>query len=277
MTKVFQFFIRNSRDSSRPQLSRPLQRLVVTYMDLESVVRLDTSIGGFGPETNLMKKEYFSILEGLRSPAFDNYKYSSLKGLSWAMRRKIDLRDFIVSREKDERFGSILHWSCRVDHIDVVKLVVTRSRMNCNAQKANGATAVYVAADSGNLTCLKILVEEGACDAGLPDDAGISPLHKAVANGHLHVTEYLLSVAGVHVDPRDFSGSTPLHHAARKRDDAMVKLLLQHGANSTIVNMRAHSALDIAREKGVTTDLLALMESQLVAQTADVDGDGIEQ
>lgn len=269
LMKEFQYFIRGHQDRCKPQLSQPLQRCVLSFMDVQSVVRLDTAIGGSGPETNMMKKEYFNTLAGMRSSAFDCFRYTSLKGLSWVMRRKIDLRDFSVVREKDDRFGTLLHWSCRVDHVDIVKLLVTRSRMSCNAQKANGATPVYVAADSGNLNCIKILIEEGACDAGLPDDARITPLHRAVSNGHLDVAEYLLKTAGVDVDPKDFSGSTPLHHAVRKSNNAMVNLLLQHGANSTIVNVRALSVLDIARDKGIAQDMLALMESQVVAHASD--------
>ena len=234
-----------------------------SFLHVQDVVRLDTAIGGWS-ESNSMKAEFFDTLNGLRSPAFDNYAYDSLKGLLWGVRRKIDLRDFVINRQKDYRFGNVLYWASRVDRVDVVKLLVTRSRMDINAPRSNGSTPASVAADSGNLLCLQILVEDGQCDCLQADDVGMIPLHRAVNSGHEDVVTYLLNEGGANVDSKDIFGNTPMHFAANRKNEGMLRLLLRHGGSPNIVNMKGLSVIDMALERQLSHELVAYMQAHLV-------------
>ena len=54
-------------------------------------------------------------------------------------------------------------------------------------------------------------------------------------NGHSEIVAYLLNV-GVNPDARDSSDNTPLHYAAAYGWFYCVKLLLEAGANPSVIN-----------------------------------------
>ncbi|MCI03862.1 E3 ubiquitin-protein ligase XBAT35-like, partial [Trifolium medium] len=55
---------------------------------------------------------------------------------------------------------------------------------------------------------------------------------------------------------------TPLHHAAKRGLESIVKLLLLHGANPLILNDDCQTALEVARAKG-TTNVVRAIESHI--------------
>jgi ankyrin repeat protein len=64
---------------------------------------------------------------------------------------------------------------------------------------------------------------------------GDTCLHIAAVRNDLRAAELLLK-AGVDVNSQGDMGYTPLHHAVRKKQTAMVELLMSHGASMEIRN-----------------------------------------
>lgn len=101
--------------------------------------------------------------------------------------------------------------------------------------------------------------------------AGWTPLHEASNHGWLKVAGALLR-AGAHVNAKGWDDDTPLHDAAvnghfkvsfakatcRRRDEdhaittnsvlQLVRLLMKHGADAHLRNVRGKTPLDVARQ-----------------------------
>ena len=110
---------------------------------------------------------------------------------------------------------------------------------------SNGWTALTIAAAKGHLGLLQWLVELGA-DAQARDVYRYTPLMRAVENNHESVVAMLLSLPDTDVNAQDESDNTSLHHAVSAGNAAMVQLLLQHGASTTLRNRRGMSAVMLA-------------------------------
>jgi ankyrin repeat protein len=102
------------------------------------------------------------------------------------------------------------------------------------------------AAVRGDVSILKGLVAIGA-DPNSPE-AGSLPLCAAVWHGRAEAAESLITL-GADVSGVDSSGFTPLIVAVSRGDDALVRLLLRHGAD---VDHRGScgTAADVARANG---------------------------
>jgi len=67
------------------------------------------------------------------------------------------------------------------------------------------------------------------------DDNGNSLLHVACQNNHRRVVKLLLKL-GVHMDSQNKGGNTPLHYCYAYQFVQLADILLQSGADATIVN-----------------------------------------
>jgi ankyrin repeat protein len=134
------------------------------------------------------------------------------------------------------------------------------------------------AAAKGNLTAVKALVDKGQ-DLGACDDEGMTALHLASREGHEAVAKFLLA-AGADVNAKAFvslnpaatsggtgptatlirgveeqrirekSGFTPLHCAVAYGHEAVVRLLIQNGADVNALAKRSGSPLHQAVRRG---------------------------
>lgn len=102
------------------------------------------------------------------------------------------------------------------------------------------------AAVRGDVSILKGLTAVGADPNSL--EAGSLPLYAAVWHGRAEAAECLITL-GAEVNGADSSGFTALIAAASRGDDAMVRLLLRHGAD---VDHRGScgTAAEVARANG---------------------------
>ena len=73
------------------------------------------------------------------------------------------------------------------------------------------------------------LLEKGAKLEAKSDDNGQTPLLHAIEKGHQAVVKLLLE-NGAELESKDKNGGTPLSWAAESGHEAVVKLLLEQGA-----------------------------------------------
>nr|XP_043628365.1 putative E3 ubiquitin-protein ligase XBAT35 isoform X2 [Erigeron canadensis] len=118
---------------------------------------------------------------------------------------------------------------------------------------------LYQQVSYGNTEGIKKLHSEGA---GLEwmDKEGKTPLILASMNPQLYDVAKTLLELGANANayrPGRHAGA-PLHHAAKRGLEPMVKLLLSHGANALVMNDDCQTALDVARVKGYSNVVRAI-------------------
>ncbi|KAL4567510.1 hypothetical protein LXL04_023095 [Taraxacum kok-saghyz] len=118
---------------------------------------------------------------------------------------------------------------------------------------------LYQQVTYGNSEGIKSLRNEGA---GLEwmDKEGKTPLILASMSPQLYDVAKTLIELGANVNayrPGRHAG-TPLHHAAKRGLEQMVKLLLSHDANALVMNDDCQTALDVARLKGYSNVVRAI-------------------
>ena len=110
-----------------------------------------------------------------------------------------------------------------------------------NVQSSAGETPLMLAAINNYAEVAKVLIERGA-DV---NREGWTPLHYAATRGHRSMMRLLLE-NDAYIDAEAPNGNTPLMMATRYAQPLAVKLLLEEGADPTLVNHAHESALDMA-------------------------------
>jgi ankyrin repeat protein len=114
--------------------------------------------------------------------------------------------------------------------------------------------------------------EEGGPDPSLPDRSGIPPIpwygpavapihaasgvgyglgfagntHRHVPDGWLPAVKFLVEELGADVNARDHNGYTPLHHAASRGDNELIKYLVSKGADVKALSRTGQTTVDMA-------------------------------
>jgi ankyrin repeat protein len=102
-------------------------------------------------------------------------------------------------------------------------------------------TPLMLAAINNQLELAQVLIERGA-DI---NRKGWTPLHYAATRGHREMMRLLLD-HDAYIDSESDNGTTPLMMAAYYASPLAVKLLLEAGADPTLINQGNASALDLA-------------------------------
>lgn len=110
-----------------------------------------------------------------------------------------------------------------------------------------GRTPLHYAAADGLADEVTRLLSTGA-DANAQDDDGWTPLHFAAQANSAEITRALLS-AGAKTELKDSYGNTPLFRAvfASQGDGAVIRLLLNAGANPNAANLSDVTPLSLAK------------------------------
>jgi ankyrin repeat protein len=139
-----------------------------------------------------------------------------------------------------------------------------KQRVDINAARADGATALLWAAHWDNAEMADLLLKAGA-KVNAADDHGVTPLAAAAENASLSMAERLLQ-AGANPNAAQISGLTPLMIAAHTANVEVAKTLLQHGAD---VNAAATETRNTALMWAVA-DRNQAMARLLIEAQADV-------
>jgi ankyrin repeat protein len=70
--------------------------------------------------------------------------------------------------------------------------------------------------------------------------------HRHVPNGWIPAVRFLIEEHGADVNARDLNGYTPLHHAAARGDNDLIRYLVSKGADVMLVSRRGQTTVDMA-------------------------------
>lgn len=149
-----------------------------------------------------------------------------------------------------------LHNAVRGAQIEAVRALIEK-KVDVNQREDDGileATPLLIAAQSGKIEILKLLLKAGA-DFNMKDAYGDTPIHLAISEGHVEIVKLLID-AGIDINLKDYDGSTPLHSAANKDKKDIIKLLLNAGADVNIKDYYGQTPLHVAKDNDEVVKIL---------------------
>jgi len=167
-------------------------------------------------------------------------------------------------REQLQRFGSIrnreqesmLHVICKgsstraypstASRADIIDLLLTACPMDTfdiEARDLRGQTALHLAAQSGDMGLVQVLLEYGADPNAQEETTGWTPLHFAVAKAHYSLILQLLHHDATNVNQVDKFDWPPLLEACSRLDSRSTALLVNGGANLRFRNQHQFDVL----------------------------------
>ena len=121
-----------------------------------------------------------------------------------------------VSNERDDYGATPIHYAARSGQLGCLKWLVQHSGISPNAVAKNGATATHDAAAMGQLECLKYLTESTRCSVLDVTSEGATVLHIACRFGQASVTKWLLENTSASPSDKGANNVTPVHISAAK-------------------------------------------------------------
>lgn len=143
--------------------------------------------------------------------------------------------------------------------------LASNPKVNVEAANQQGETALMLLAVLGETDRAKKLLDRGAQVNRL----GWTPLHYAASRARLDMAELLISRKAI-INAPSPDGTTPLMMAALSKNDAMVSLLVEAGADATNRNLSNLNAADWARSADATR--IATRLDELVARQSQQRG-----
>lgn len=135
-----------------------------------------------------------------------------------------------------------LHISAEAGSTSIAQWLLTSGGELANQYDKNKMLPIHHATKSGHFECVLMLWRYGL-DA--KDGTGNTPLHIAVRNGDMHLTQLLLEFRAT-VNTSGRGGNHPLHYAVQNRNFRLVRLLLAYGAQVNASNDRGVQPLHMA-------------------------------
>jgi ankyrin repeat protein len=197
--------------------------------------------------------------------------------------------DLLDARGVELERQTALHKAAWNDRIDCVRLLLERGADVRIRDYGDNAYALHFAAETADLEIVRMLVDAGSDVVGEGDDHDVNVLGWATCRGRVRedVASYLLSVGAklniwsaialdrapdvrrfVEDDPsmltarmsRSEHQRTPLHHAAAANRPAMVRLLIDLGADVTSTDDTGATPLATAAEEHADRSIIATLE-----------------
>ncbi|KAK3742095.1 hypothetical protein QZH41_017551, partial [Actinostola sp. cb2023] len=186
---------------------------------------------------------------------------------------QIKLLEFLLSKKRKKDIGKAcpkdifektpLHMAAENGDIDCVKALAEANPLNISDTDDTNTTPLHEAAKKGHRNVCKYLMRLGA-DVTSKDSNRWTPLHHAASSGHVRTVEALLQSktvgCGQTIDEGDSEGNTPLIIAARNGQVDVVRFLVEREANLAIRNKQKMTCLDEAVENGKTMVVMEIVK-----------------
>ena len=254
-------------------LDEPARRLLVEYMDVKTLCRVDTAM------TNKdQRQKWFTTLKGLHLEGLNKWKhYSNLnafKGLKWSTKRDIVLRGIqirIFERnphhshnpnqpqylERHDQFP----WLCHKGYVDIARLLVETSSIDVNQAAAGGYSLLINATGCGDVRLMEALLNAGA-NVNHCNGEGGSALMLASAYGHVEIVKLLLAHGADYKLANKEKMTILMHANGPYGHDACIEELIRAGAPVDEVDGRGMTALFHACMKGSENCVKALLRNE---------------
>ena len=134
-----------------------------------------------------------------------------------------------------------LIYAIRMPSPQSIALLLASPQINIEARAPNGDTALMVAAYKGDRDTVAALLAKGA----EPNRPGWTALHYAATSGNIEIVRMLLEKSA-YIDAESPNRTTPLMMAAGAGHTAVVKLLVEEGADQSVKNEQGRTARDFA-------------------------------
>ena len=129
--------------------------------------------------------------------------------------------------------------------LKAAKVLILTKGMPIDDRNEHDETPLMIASIKGYLATAKLLMDQGA-DVNKP---GWTPLHYAASKGNIEMIRLLLE-ENAYIDTASPNGTTPLMMAAGYSSNPLAcKVLLEEGADPTLINDKDLSAMDFAAQE----------------------------
>ena len=151
-------------------------------------------------------------------------------------------------------FHTALHYATLADKPDMVQWLLEHGAdISING---DGRTSLHIGAVRGNLAIVKHLVKH-KCEIDVRDNFNFTPFSLACLRGHFVIIKFLMDHAPVGTE---FNMNDGLHRAAELGHLAVLKFLIDNGADVNSLNSLGESALSIA-SRGQYQSVQLLLEN----------------
>jgi ankyrin repeat protein len=130
-------------------------------------------------------------------------------------------------------------------NITEITSMLNKDSLLANRKCKHGRMPLHFAAFCSKADIIKLLIEKGA-DINARDNNNFTPLYYARDAD----TAELLIKSGAKVNICDGNGYTPIHHAVNKGSKAVIKILVENGADANIANPTSNTAAGFAELDG---------------------------
>ena len=103
----------------------------------------------------------------------------------------------------------------------------------------------------GHIQSLETLLKLGA-NACAVDKKGSNAFMGVAFKGHKHVAKWLLENTDCNVNHQNHAGQTALMMASLFGRENIIKLLLDHGANPSVMDNQGNTSLKLAQAQGLS-------------------------
>jgi len=173
----------------------------------------------------------------------------------------------IVNRFWDAGFANILkdgksdlHIACENGHAAIAEGIIRHGGDPKRPDK-QGLTPLMHAARGGHLKVMDALAQHDAAINAKSSEHGISALFLAAASGKLDTVKVLVGM-GAEIDAVDHNNKTPLLAALCRHHHDIAEYLLERGANVTRVDADGANAMDYAKAFRAPESVIKLLQQR---------------